>query len=145
MASFKYGLFGVGVIILLCVVSAWAAGVCVVDGPYHLGPGYEKHVVTCTADSSDGSYPATTITMTPGYVTRLSTNPTVTLTDNYDVTLTDADGIDVLGGAGANRDTSTPEDAQPTQPKQNDGTLTLNITNNSVNSAELKLKIYSVR
>lgn len=50
-------------------------------------------------------------------------------TDNYDITITDADGFDVLQGTGANRDTANTETAVPTTDSPVYGQLTLNVTN----------------
>lgn len=50
-------------------------------------------------------------------------------TDNYDITITDADGFDVLQGTGANRDTANTETAVPTTDSPVYGPLTLNVTN----------------
>ena len=61
-------------------------------------------VVTSTAA---GLNPTTTHYYT-GEITRLITNPSSTApTDNYDITILDSDGYDVLMGGGANRHTST--------------------------------------
>jgi len=66
---------------------------------------------------------------------------------NYDVTVTEAGGADLLLGVGANRHTSSSEVAII----ESNGayavyagtdTLTLNITNNNVNSAGITIKIY---
>ena len=56
-----------------------------------------------------------------GQILRVITNPTNTPTDNYDITLTDADGVDVLDGKGANRDTTNSESFCPLA---GDGTTT---------------------
>lgn len=50
-------------------------------------------------------------------------------TDNYDITVTDTEGYDVMQGAGANRDTVNTETAVPTATSVAHGTLTINITN----------------
>jgi hypothetical protein len=49
--------------------------------------------------------------------------------DNYDVTVTDSEGYDVLQGAGANRDTANTETAVPTAESVAFGKLTLNVSN----------------
>ena len=100
-------------------------------------------VLTCTADASDASFPETALTeKIDGFLLAMESNPGGTApTANYDITLEDGDGLDVLGGAGANRHTSTSEMAGlpfgtyfhwPVSPEQ---TYTLKITNNSNNSA----------
>lgn len=47
----------------------------------------------------------------PGYLYALHTNPVDSPTDNYGVTFTDGQGVDLLRGVGANRDTTTSETA----------------------------------
>jgi hypothetical protein len=65
-----------------------------------------------TSDSS-GNADATSEQVT-GVILRVAFNPgSAAPTDNYDVTLSDADGIDVLAGQGANRDTTTSEHICP--------------------------------
>lgn len=49
-----------------------------------------------------------------GFLVRAVTNPgSAAPTDNYDVILNDADSCDVLGGEGADRDTTTSEQIIP--------------------------------
>lgn len=113
-----------------------------------------KLTFTCTGDSSDGSFPATDISATNmaylegKYLVKVTTNPGTTApTDNYDITITDANGVDIMGGTLANRDTSNSEEALPYiggvayGPTPIPGTLTLNITNNSVNSAGIVVEL----
>jgi len=109
--------------------------------------------LTCTADSSDGSYPATALTGIPsngrgGRLLQIITDPQSTAPqDNYDITVTDSGGADLLLGVGANRDTANTEvaviatnGAHPVYAGTD--TLTLNITNNNVNSAGIVIKLY---
>lgn len=106
--------------------------------------------LTCTGDASDGSFPETPLTAKiSGTIVALETNPGSTApTANYDIVLDDGDGIDVLGNAGADRHTSNSEKAAVAfgtyfgSPVGVDDTLTLKITNNSVNSAIVVVKIY---
>lgn len=109
---------------------------------------------TCTADASDGSFPSTTITDPfEGFLLALETNPGSTApTDNYDVVVNDAEGVDVLQGCGANRDTANSEKAaivysgtsvHPAVDKTD--TLTLAISGNSVNSAGIVIKLYYLK
>lgn len=71
----------------------------------------------------------------------MTTNPGTTApTDNYDIVIEDADGTDILGGAGANRDASTTETVQPLinglpAPYPMDGALTVKVSGNIVNAA----------
>lgn len=50
-------------------------------------------------------------------------------TDNYDITITDADSYDVLQGAGADRDTANTETAVPAAVSVGFGVLTLTLAN----------------
>lgn len=83
-----------------------------------------------------------------GMVLAVETNPGTTApTDNYDITLTDADGADIMGTALMNRDTSNTEITCPTLGYQSKapaaGALTVNVTNNSVNNATVKIRIFT--
>lgn len=66
-----------------------------------------------------------------GEVIALVTDPdgTAAPTDDYDITITDTEGYDVMQAAGADRDTSTTETAVPTAKSVAFGQLTLNVTN----------------
>ena len=104
---------------------------------------------TCTADSSDGSYPATTVSANiKGRLLQIVTDPQSTAPqDNYDITVTDSVGTDLLLGVGANRDTSNTEVAIVESNGAHSvvaetDTLTLTITNNNVNSAGIVIKLY---
>jgi hypothetical protein len=60
--------------------------------------------------AADGTATGATTKAFDGQVLELITNPSATApTDNYDITVTDADGYDVLNGQGANRDTANTE------------------------------------
>ena len=120
---------------------------------YKLGT-MQKVVIDIVADSGDGSVTATALTTgkLDGYLIAIETNPGATApTDNYDITLPDSDGIDVLQGLGANRDTANSEyatiliagtnsDFHP--PLCQDEAYTLTVANNSVNSAILKIVLF---
>jgi len=102
-----------------------------------------------TADASDGSVPSTTSKVAfDHYVIIVITNPgSPAPTDNYDITLTDSDGIDVMGGELIDRDKSSSEQALPKignvyGTRWVNGTLTMNLTNNSVNSATGTIKVF---
>lgn len=65
-----------------------------------------------------------------GEVLALFTDPGATApTDNYDITIPDTEGYDVMQGAGANRDTANNETAVPTAKSVAFGKLTLTIAN----------------
>lgn len=87
--------------------------------------------ITWTWTSATGGT-ASLVTPEPVYgeVVALLTDPgTPAPTDNYDITITDADGYDVMQGAGANRDTANTETAVPTAKSVAFGLLTIDITN----------------
>ena len=109
--------------------------------------------LTCTGDGSDGSFPATALTNIPhneigGRLLQIATDPGSTApTANYDITVTEAGGADLLLGVGANRHTSASEVAIT----ESNGayavyagtdTLTITIANSSVNDATIAIKIY---
>jgi len=103
---------------------------------------FGRIVATCTADASNGTYPATNLPAFAGRLMSLRTNPGATApTDNYDVTLVDADSLDRLQGVGANRDEANSEEAlivysgTSIHPACCDEKLTLTVAGNSVNSA----------
>ncbi len=63
-----------------------------------------------------------------GALVRMVTNPGATAPDpNYDITLVDADGVDLLAGEGADRHTSTSEQVFPTNTPFHIGTVTFTI------------------
>jgi len=71
-------------------------------------------------------------------------------TDNYDLTLTNENGIDIMGGALANRDTSNTERAFPLVGTSdavvpNKGKLTLGVTGNEVANATFKVRIFYMK
>lgn len=108
-----------------------------------------KITVEFTADAADASVPGLVLPSFEGFLLGILTNPGSTApTDNYDIALNDADGVDRLAGAGANRDTSTSElaaalfaSSSARLPVAVDDVLTLAITNNAVNSAVGKIVI----
>lgn len=64
------------------------------------------------SDDSAGTASGTTSIKANGKVELLTTVPSgggTAPTDNYDIALNDGDGVDVLGGGGANRDTANTE------------------------------------
>lgn len=116
---------------------------------YNLGI-VRKVVLDCVADAADASVPDTALTQKiEGFLTHIETNPGATApTDSYDITLEDAEGLDVLMGAGANRDTTASEIAACpigtvfNPPLTLDQTYTLKIANNAVNSAIIKIILF---
>lgn len=100
-------------------------------------------VVDWVGDAADGTVPDTILPVFEGRLMELHTNPgAVAPTDNYDITMTDAEAIDRLQGVGANRDTANTEQAivvfsgstiHPVVSRSD--VLTLTIANNAVHSA----------
>ena len=142
--------------LLLALLSLWLVlaaplgAVGTVSQTHYAVGNIRKVVFTCTADASDGSYPATAMTAKiEGRLIQLITDPGSTApTDNYDITLVDGNGLDVLQGVGANRDTATTEAAAivfsgtSVHPVVDESdTLTLTITNNAVNSATITVTL----
>ena len=112
-----------------------------------------KFVLTCTADTVDGSFPLTTLGFTRALrgcrLEAMETDPgPVNPTASYDVTVTDDDGYDLLGGAGANRSATNTERVLPIVASGIVGTVavngntTINITGNSVNSAQTTITLF---
>jgi hypothetical protein len=125
---------------------------------------YGRHgrlVIDCTADASDGSFPDTVLSnpdadasgVMHGWLLAMDTNPGATgPTADYDIKIENAEGVDILGGAGADRHTSNSERAYPLSgtavvaaPVDRHDKLTLKITNNSENSATTRIVLYWVR
>ena len=105
--------------------------------------------VDFVASSTDGSVPDTVLPRFEGRIAELTTNPgAVAPTDNYDLTLIDAEGADRLQGLGANRDTATTESVPVVYtastihpPVGLWDVLTLKLANNSVNSATGRIQL----
>ena len=106
--------------------------------------------VDFVADASDGSIPDTEVELL-GYLVKVVSNPgTPAPTDDYDVTLGDPEdsSLDILAGAGADRDTSTTEQAPGSAwssaltPVPVSGTYTLKFANNSQNSAQGRIQLW---
>lgn len=109
---------------------------------------FREITMSWTADAAAGTVPATATTWPiNGWILKVTTNPGTTApTDNYDITLTDRDGFDVMNGLLVDRDTANTEAVYPTITQgavtylaPNGvpvlGKVTMNLTNNSVNSA----------
>lgn len=102
--------------------------------------GVEKITIAWTANGS-GAY--SQVVNFAGFIMSAVTDPGAAPnapTDNYDMTLNDENGIDLLGGLGANRDTATTEEIFPGAvmtdgtlqsliPRARNGDATLAITN----------------
>lgn len=125
--------------LLLISSGVYAAGTVTRTTPDTKNDGHLRIVtLSWTADASAATVPATTISNVDGYVYTVITNPGSTApTDNYDITLTDSDGVDVMGGATLNRDTANSEQVFSLDGflRYTKGNLTFTLSNNSVNSA----------
>jgi hypothetical protein len=137
--------------LLFAILTAPLGAVGTITQAHYTIGNVRKVVFTCTADAANGSFPSTAITLPiEGRLLALETNPGATApTDNYDIAITDAEGLDVLQGVGANRDTANTEMAAvifastSVNPVVDESdTLTLAITNNSVNSATITVVLY---
>lgn len=116
---------------------------------YPLGNDDEKIVFSFTADASDGSIPSTgTGKKITGYVSRAVVNPgTPAPTDGFDVTITDSGGVDIFETDLNDQSASSTLQSYPkvggtSGPCYVDSVLTLNISNNSVNSAVGTVTLY---
>jgi len=80
--------------------------------------------------ATGGTVTSPTVSSYYGEVLALLTDPGATApTDNYDITIEDPDGYDVMQGAAANRDTANTEQTVPTAKSVAFGALTLKVTN----------------
>jgi len=141
-----------GLLITLVAGSVYAAGTVTESYGYIGGNVYSLTLTWISA--TDGSLTAhTTSTTIKGFVFLATTNPDTTAggdgpSDNYDITVTNSDGIDIFGGSLANRDSTASEYAIPLfttgvyYTPISTGVLTFTLTNNSVNSAKGKLVLY---
>ena len=141
------------VLFLLSPVLSFAAGTVTPTLKYR-DDGVAQLTFTCVADAADGTFPATASNVTnatfvfDGYAVLGVTLPGSTApTANYDITITDSDGVDVFGGALEDRSATVKEQAFPQDSNGLGGgrfcfgALTLTITNNSVNSADIVIII----
>lgn len=111
---------------------------------------------TCTADADDASYPSTAIStaywnLIKGWeLGKIQTIPdgVTAPDDDTDFTLKDSNGVDVLGGAGANKIMNATNkefypdvDGGPATQELN-SILTLAISNNATNSAITTIKLF---
>lgn len=143
------------VLALLLAPSVAFAAASTITTSTHQMPGQDVRVVTFTAvaDTSDGTFLATASEVIDGYVFMVVTNPSASLTADYDIVLTDTDGIDVMGGMLANRHTTASEQAIPKVdttngiygPRYVQGAVTLGISNNSDTSAGVVIDVYVAR
>ena len=106
---------------------------------------------TWVGDSADGTLPSTVVPNGKVYGTllRLVTDPgTPAPTALYDISVTDEDGLDVLGAAGQNRSATVTEEAElkmTTFQRVVANTLTFVLTGQAVLSAQGVARIYILR
>lgn len=137
------------VLLAVLLLPSWAlAASSVTSDIGHAGDKVDVMTFDWTADT-DGSVTSTASDdAARGYVFLVITDPgSPAPTDNYDITLTDSYGVDVVGGVLADRDTANSEQVAPSVgsvygSRFVHGELTLNISNNSVNGAQGKVIIY---
>lgn len=144
-------LFLVLALILSYNFPAFAAGTCP-ETSGEISPGVRYIAFTCTADAVDNTFPAvTTLRNIEGYIFMVITNPGApALTDDYDITLTDTDGLEVTGGLLANRDQAVTELVIPKVdlvaglygPRYVKGKVGLEISNNAVAGGKVVITIY---
>lgn len=156
-------LFLLALCAIMLSVPAFAAGSSVVEGSINYLPSSSNANMitvsfTATGDDATGAIPATAFSaalrsaLKGYYLYAMETNPGATgPTDDYDITLVDADALDILGAAGMDRDKSATELVMPkigttdTFIPIDGGELTLTFANTSVNSATIVVKFYFVR
>jgi hypothetical protein len=147
--------------LLLVCGNAWATASSITDnyanGAYpsqNNGKNFQV-VFSFTGDSTNGTFVSTACSAPiKGYVTRVVVNPGSTApTASYDITLTTTNnGEDIMGGKLADRSASDTEAMRPYDSGSGtygdvyvDGTVTLNISNNSINSATGTVTLYCER
>ena len=128
--------------------SAFAAGTIVETLIDHVsGQSVTVTTYTMTSDAavSAGTFPATAVGPIDGWIIGVETNPgAVTPTADYDITLVDVDGADVMAGALADRSATLTQKVISPQPYVR-GNVTITPTNNSENSAVVVMKITVLR
>jgi hypothetical protein len=146
-------------ILLLCIpVVSFGAGSCTQAGEtVGTNSGMKTITFTCTADASNGSFPATNLstdntTFISGYYLIMAvTKPgSPAPTNLWGATVTSANGTDVMGGNMASQSSSLNKQQVPQigtvyGPRPINSALTLNITGNSVNSAVITVLLYFSR
>lgn len=146
--NFKKGMFGLFllVIALALTIPAFAAGSVT---PSYGGRGDWKWVkLECTAGAGGAFSDYTIPVEINGAVLQVITDPGGTApTANYDITLLDANGVDLMGGSLANRSETATEIAQPLVNGNygavfTSGAHTLTVSNNAVASATFTVIIY---
>ena len=138
------------VIALLFVFAqvVWSAGAVTTHTVTYIGYKVYKYTFTWKGDSSTGEVNSFTTPKITGYVFSGITNPGSTApTDNYGITLSDDNGVDIFGGELLNRDTANSEQAVPKignayGTRFVNSKLTFAVASQSVNSATGVLDVY---
>jgi hypothetical protein len=144
------------ILALLIPAVAIGAGSVTVTRSTSNGGDIEIIIFSWVGDASDGSVPATSSstaypTTKAGYIIKVSVDPGACATcptDNYDVTLTDdTTGADLMGGELANLSNTVSGDFVPKIGSAYGSNFapnafTLNLSNNSVNSATGTVYVY---
>ena len=157
-------LFSLVIALFLCfsVVPAFAAdpviGACTQSLTTFktANPNLKVWTLSCTANDTDGSFPAIPVSaairgeIVGWYVSEVRTYPSAVTApqDNYDITITDDGAFDIMGGTLADRATAADERALPEwdtglyadAPLY--GSVNVNISGNSVNSAITVIKVF---
>lgn len=139
---------------LLFANSAFAVGTCT-QSWQDVSAGVRMLQFTCTADATNGSYPSTVTTdQIDGFIEAVVVNPGSPAPQAlYDITLTDADDLEVTGSVLGDRSATVTSRNIPKNDTVNNtfgqrftrGKLTLAITNNNVNSAVTVISVYVSR
>jgi len=110
------------------------------NGTYRKEVGYPFEFV---ADAADGSYPQTNMINISGWVTAVRVIFGSPSPSGLSVQLADEDGVDLLGGlgSGANAFTGTGK-VTLSPPEQFHSQLTLNLSGNTANSAQVRVVLY---
>ena len=114
MKNLKEKILCFGCLVFIAVLTmqfvVWAAN----TGPTRIASNMYELVFIWTSEGN-GTYTESSTNPVDGYLVLVVTDPdgTSVPTDNYDITLTDDEGVDVMGGALANRDTANTEQALP--------------------------------
>src|SRR3990167_1977592 len=142
-------------LLLIAAMNLFAVGTVTQTGPVLLSPpGITPRIYKLTlavvADASAATVPATILNRSGADLSNtdglalvsVTTDPGSTApTDNWDLTFTDANSLDLMQSACLNRDTTNTESCSA-NPAPLSGNITMNITNNSVNSAIITVIVY---
>ena len=132
-------------ILMVCLLTLpsalYAAGSCSVKKEATTVYNVQLLTWDCTGDSSDGSIPSATSQPINGWVSMIETVPgSPSPTDNYSLTLSTSDGIDITDGALASRSSSKGQ--QILISRIISGALTLAATGQSAASAQFKVRVW---